>query len=278
MKICMKIFVVFVLSSHQICLVFAGCFYTDAASQKSSLETSFVKCEYRAFQTLSYCPFKTPLVSWVRVFHDKGDENTSNRNYRVDPLAAALACQQTSGSTYSSIKEGFDVGHLTPIDILDNDTLSAHETNFMTNLVPQNLSLNRYGAWRKSERLTECYREEYDSTEVFSGVLIGSDVTNDHFASSHGLIKTPDRLWKVIKFYDSNSNEFYTSWIFDNSSSGSKVGLEEISTPLPTLVSVMESEGKDIYQPVINLLEKKITPSSQFIRLSFHSACHARNG
>lgn len=256
----------------------ATCSFITTSMEAASAPTPYAQCDYTAFKVMAYCPYKLSLVSWTKISKDTGDEDTSSRHYKVDPHAAALNCQQASGATYSSIQQGYDVGHLTAIDLLDDNKEAALETNYMTNLVPQNSSLNRHGAWRKTERLTECYREEYTETKIFSGVLVGSNTENDHFISSHGLLKTPDRFWKLIKFKISETESEYVAWIFDNSASGSRQSLEEISTSVEALIDVMNSDVEDIYQPVIALLKEQVPPNSPQISLSFNHRCHSRNG
>lgn len=278
LKLALTVFLwIFCISVSETAL--ASCKFINVDERQTGSESnSYARCDYKAFSTISYCPLKIPLLSWTTIYPDTGDADTSGRNYKLDPSAAALECQQISSATYSSIKNGYDVGHLTAIDLLDYDKDAALETNYMTNLIPQHSSLNRHGAWRKTERLTECYREDYKETQIFSGVLTGTLTQNDHFISSHGLVKTPDRFWKQIKFESNDSQTFYSAWIFDNSAIGSRESLNEISVSVEELFNVINSEDETIYTPVIELLETSLPSGSQEITLSINRNCHSRNG
>ena len=80
---------------------------------------------------------------------------------------------------------------------MDNDRESIAASDVMTNIVPQAGVLNRTGgAWRKTEDLIECWRED-GSHEVWIGVLWGSNEANDYFLESHG-ITTPDEFVKLV--------------------------------------------------------------------------------
>lgn len=252
-------------------------FAVPACELLSNGSKDFVQCNYTSYKTINYCLLNLPLVSWVGLTRDVGDADTSSRNYKIDPNAAAFKCQQTSDKKYNPVESGYDVGHLTAIDHLDNDKAAALETNFMTNLVPQVASLNRHGAWRKSERLTECYREEYRRTTVYSGVIVGNDSDNDHFIASHGLVKTPDRFWKLIKFLDEQNQTFYTAWIFENSVEGAYQPLTENKLTKADLLTLLNLEI-DTYKPVIELLNRELPADAQSVQLSINRKCHSRNG
>ena len=100
-----------------------------------------------------------------------------------------------------------------PQNIWDHSVRLMKESNRFSNIIPQASLLNRRGVWRKTETLTECWRDK-GTVEVWGGVLWGNDASNDHFVKSHGVV-TPDYLWKVIEFPSGEVN----AWIMPNDNS-----------------------------------------------------------
>jgi endonuclease G len=101
-------------------------------------------------------------------------------------------------STYKSPKGAlkYDRGHGNHQNIWDHDKGFMKITNYMSNIVPQESSQNRSGMWRRSEELTQCFRQNND-LYVIGGNIWGNDSSNDHFIESHGVV-TPDYLFKII--------------------------------------------------------------------------------
>lgn len=125
-------------------------------------------------------------------------------------------CRQTSTWSYKLPKDSpikYDRGHGVHQNIWDHDQRLMKFSNSMANIVPQASKLNRWGAWRQTEKLTECYRD-LGEVSVWGGVIWGTDASNDHFLESHGVV-TPDYLWKVIIFPNGEVN----AWLFPNNDS-----------------------------------------------------------
>lgn len=268
-------------------LSFAACNIIDE-EPIGSKQYKYMRCEYKGYNVVESCDYKLPLVSWTVIGVDTGDQDTSSRDYKFDPEAKKLDCQQTSSKSYESVRKGFDVGHLTAIDLLDYDQATALETNYMVNLVPQVSTFNRTGAWRRSEILTECYREEPGKElTVLSGVLIGNDRSNDFYTESHSLIRTPDRFWKLIFQIDTAENLnaekarvplWYTLWIMKNSRESKARTLDSSYVDLDTLLKMMSDDDSELYMPVIELIKGFNVKDSVFRKLPYNSACHRRNG
>lgn len=122
-------------------------------------------------------------------------------------------CRQYSKKSYKRPKNApikYDRGHGVHSNLFDHSKKLMKQTNSFANIVPQAKKLNRRGVWRKTEILTECYRD-IGTVEVWGGVIFGNDKSNDHFIRSHGVV-TPDYLWKVIKFPDGEVN----AWLMPN--------------------------------------------------------------
>ena len=132
-------------------------------------------------------------------------------------------CQQFSTDTYKLPKGSkitYDRGHGGKHqNLVDFDIDIMMQTNSMANIVPQASKLNRYGAWRETEVLTQCWRE-FGTLTVYGGNIWGNDKSNDHFLKSHGVV-TPDYLFKVIKYHDGIVN----AWIFPNDNKPRKANM-----------------------------------------------------
>lgn len=234
-------------------------------------------CEYSRFSVWLSCTQKAAVLSMAEIGADNGSESTTNRNYFLDETAKALSCQQNSDKTYASHQQGFDVGHLIPIDHFDDNKAQALETNTMVNMVPQAQSFNRNGAWKKTEYLTECYRDEPDLTPltVYAGVIYGNDTTNDFYSQSHGLPETPDYLWKLI--YSQSANT-YDLWIMENADTSTASTLPNSRRSIHSLITNLEGENELHYLPVISELLKISVREPEQIELKNNPQCRRRIG
>lgn len=156
-----------------------------------------VRVDYPGFTLWLDCARRGAVVARYGVGPDTGDIN-ARPGFRIDE--EHRDCQQTSTGTYKrpdGAEDQYDRGHIVPANHLDGDEDAYRASYFMTNVVPQQRQLNRKGgAWRKTEDLIECWREE-GPLEIWVGVLWGHDETNDHFTHSHG-IATPDAFVKLV--------------------------------------------------------------------------------
>tara|TARA_R110002153_G_scaffold48668_7_gene137267 strand:+ start:570 stop:1400 length:831 start_codon:yes stop_codon:yes gene_type:complete len=250
----------------------------NATCVQSDKYNGIAECTYTAFNVLLSCSHKAAILSYAEnVTVDNGRSDTSSRSYKLDDTAEELNCQQSSYERYAPVNSIYDVGHLTAIDIFDHDKDIALETNVMTNIVPQARSFDRTGAWKRTETLLECYRDEdgYPPLKVFSGVIFGTDSTNDHFSGSHNLPQTPDYLWKLIY---SESKREYDAWIMLNDNSSNVASLKSSRRNLDALVTALESQNNPAYLPVIEKLTEIKEASPKFEELKWNSRCHHRKG
>ncbi|MDB2343149.1 DNA/RNA non-specific endonuclease [Porticoccaceae bacterium] len=156
-------------------------------------------------------------------------------------------CRQKSTSTYKLPKNfplSYDRGHGVHQNIWDHSRELMKQSNSMANIVPQASKLNRRGAWRQTEKLTECWRDKGD-VAVHGGVIWGSDKSNDHFKSSHG-VTTPDYLYKIIQFHDGGVN----AWIFPNNNEPT---VENIDNYLVSPADITELTGIIYNIPIIKV-------------------------
>lgn len=141
----------------------------------------------------------------------------------------------------------------------------------MTNLLPQISSFNRSGAWRETEKLVECYREEdLAPIEILAGPIFGDDQSNDIFSISHGLPQTPDYYWKVV---NSPGKALFDAWIMPNQKTATKSKLPGYRRSIEAIIAAMQ--GAEYYRPVIERL--KTIQSATQIELKNRSFCSSRN-
>lgn len=251
---------------------YAACSLVNSTSAKQML------CDYDRYEVLVSCKYRMPLISILSIGQDIGNGNTSNRNYFIDEEAAAQNCQQSSSNRYAQINSDYDVGHLTAIDHLDDSIKAALETNAMTNLVPQNKAMNRYGAWKKTETLVECYRDDVIEPlgmTIFSGVIIGSDIDNDHFTMSHDLMSTPDYMWKLIYFKRKNQ---YDAWIIKNDANSLSSNLDEFRKPITKIIEVLKNDSEKEQSFSISKLKEILESEPIMVELKYNSECKKRIG
>ena len=161
-----------------------------------SVATSLVQVTYPDFTIWLDCAKRGAVVAYYEVGRDSGNIDT-DLNFIIDENHKD--CQQTSTETYKRPKHAqdqYDRGHLVPANHLDGNEDAYRASYFLTNAVPQERKLNRYGTWRKTEDFIECWRDK-DSLEVWIGVIWGDESVNDHFVQSRG-IATPDAFVKMV--------------------------------------------------------------------------------
>lgn len=146
-------------------------------------------------------------------------------------------CRQTSTSSYS-VTEGSDIrydrGHGVHQNIWDHDRDLMVASNSMANIVPQASRLNRWGVWRHTEKLTECWRD-HGTVEVWGGVVWGNDTSNDHFTESHG-VHTPDLLWKVVQYPDGEVN----AWLMPNDDTPDDDNIDDYLTHSDVITALLD--------------------------------------
>jgi endonuclease G len=195
-----------------------------------SLAVEPLSIEYVGFNVIMDCEANLPVFVSYNATKDTGNEKRSSSFY-LDP-EVPKSCQQISTDSYKipyeiyvglNKKISYDRGHITPANHMDGNKVSIKQTNFMTNIVPMTRTTNRTGAWRETEKITECLRDTKDF-KVMAGVIVGNDTRDNYFVSSHG-VATPDFLWKVL--FD---GENIISWIIPNSHNAIKENLPNYQT------------------------------------------------
>jgi endonuclease G len=185
-----------------------------------------VQLEYDGFNILLDCDRRGAIQFDYTVTADTGSL-PRRHSFSLDSDVEE-ACQQTSSKTYKQTGESYDRGHLVPANHLDHLPLGIHQSNFMTNVLPQARNMNR-GAWLLTEEITECFRDQGD-LRVIGGVIYGYDPHDDFFLESHG-VATPDYYWKVLVAEDDA-----IAWIIPNRHQAKRRELDKY------LISIRELE------------------------------------
>ena len=87
----------------------------------------------------------------------------------------------------------------------------------MANILPQTTTLNK-GAWLRTEKITECYRE-FGTLELIGGAIWDS---SPRILETHG-VDIPDYFWKVI-IRDGDS----IAWIMPNDDTATREVLDAL--------------------------------------------------
>lgn len=195
------------------------------------------RLDYRGFSLWIDCEKRSAVKFRYTARKDHG-YLPRHRYYSLDP-SLSKECQQFTERSYRGLQSNavYDRGHLVPANHLDNDKLAIQQTNYMTNIVPQTIQLNR-GAWLATEEIVECYRD-IGPIIVIGGVLWTGNKKNDHFIESHG-IKTPDAFWKVLI-----SRRSVIAWLFPNTKQPSRARLDDYLVSI-NFIEALTGESFDV--------------------------------
>ncbi|MGR8998864.1 MAG: DNA/RNA non-specific endonuclease [Gammaproteobacteria bacterium] len=216
---------------------------------KITKQGNVLKLEYKGFTLWLDCKKRGAVKFQYSVRHDTGNEPEA-KNFMLDP-SVPKECQQTSTADYG---HGYDRGRLVPANHLDYSSEAIKQSNYMTNILPQALQMEK-SAWLLTEEIIECYRD-IDKILVIGGVIWGDNPADDYFIHSHG-VKTPDAFWKVV-IRGEGQDEQAIAWVVPNSKDATQKHLDNY------LVSLGELEiitGEKI--PVANYV-KPDKPSSSW--------------
>ena len=131
--------------------------------------------QYDGYQLVVDCDKRSAIQFSYTVGPDTGDLNRRS-SYSEDPDVSS-DCKQLSSKSYSDSQEPSDRGHLVPANHLDNLKIGIHQSNYVTNVLPQARNMNR-GAWLLTEEVIECHREN-SALYVYGGPIYGADRSND---------------------------------------------------------------------------------------------------
>lgn len=187
------------------------------------------------FTTWVDCGRRGPVRFEYIARDDCGCENRVHSFY-VD-TQVPRSCQAT---TASSMGPAYDRGHMVAANHFDFDKLAIKETNFISNILPQHLGVNR-GAWLLSEEVIECLREREPLRVVGGAVWPASaeEPEDTLLAASHGIPLLPRAFWKVVRastLYPEDNG--LMAWWMPNSALGGRRNIDRF------VVSIAELEAR----------------------------------
>lgn len=180
-------------------------------------DLSVTRHDYNGFSLWLDCKERAAIMFRYNAQRDSGNF-PREKEFTLDSNTS-IECQQSQNGSYKGAPYMFDRGHQVPANHLDNDGLAIHQSNYMTNILPQTATLNR-GAWLASEEMIECIRDN-EELLVLGGPIMGNDASNDFFVKSHG-IRTPDYFWKVVV-----GNQRSIAWIMPNDTTAVKGNIDQ---------------------------------------------------
>lgn len=140
--------------------------------------------------TVSFNP-RMHVPNWV-AYELTADETYGEepraRNFMVDPDVDGCATPDDYRNT------GFDRGHMAPAADMKWDPDAMRESFYMTNIVPQDNSLNR-GSWSKLEDKCRSRARRDSAVIIISGPILTDTI--DMYIGNTG-VAVPSRFFKVI--------------------------------------------------------------------------------
>ena len=127
---------------------------------------------------------------------------------------------------------GYDRGHLAPAATIDYSEKSMQQSFLMSNIIPQNSTLNR-GLWAQIEGWVRDCAVEKQNLQVFTGTI-----TNTDSPTISGDVKVPEYLYKIIVKLESPSQAI--AFLVPNTAPTSS-GFKEYITNIETIESLTDS-------------------------------------
>ncbi len=160
---------------------------------------------------------ETLIPNWV-AYELTADEASvrrerSDTQFRMDP--DLHGCTQAMREDYSG--SGWTKGHMMPAADAAFDTSSMEETYYLTNVCPQNETLNA-GDWQYLEKKVRSWAQRYGSVWVVTGPIVGEnrygtigerDVTVPDSFFKALLVRRNDGSWSAAAFVMDNDDERY---------------------------------------------------------------------
>lgn len=207
-------------------------FYQNKGVDKYAEISGYPRLEYESFLVQYDSRNKVPL--WTHEHLTKANLNKSvSRNQMYFSVDNSIYPYHRS-SLEDYKKTGFDRGHMVPAADQQHSSQALKETFFLTNICPQNASLNR-GAWAELERKTRSYVSESQEIDVITGPLYLPKIQgNKKFVQYEVIgknnVAVPSHFFKVIV-----TNSETISYIIPNQNIDSKTNLEDYRVSIETV-------------------------------------------
>lgn len=148
------------------------------------------------YSTCYNTTLKMPNYSFYKIINSSADVTMERLNtFYVDPN---LSKDVRSNNDDYGI---YDKGHLAPASLMDLNENSRKEANYLSNVVPQDAYLNRFGAWRDIERLEQILVNSYN-LDIISGAVFKDSSVPTHM---YKVIVIPSIKKYIILYYTNTS-------------------------------------------------------------------------
>lgn len=138
---------------------------------------------------------KVPLYSAELLLKEDSAGNNKRVNaFKPDP--SLNPDQRAELADYKSVSKMYDRGHMTPFEDTKADSAASLQTFYLSNMVPQNLHLNR-GLWRAIEDRVRGYAaNSKDGVFVITGPVFDNNGEPPELANNR--VAIPTRIFKVV--------------------------------------------------------------------------------
>ena len=163
-----------------ICMAFAGCTgRTSAATANEHITYSAISVDFNDERRIPNCVAYN-LTQQMVMMADAPDAE-KRKNYKFNKDKNVAACPDWREYKNS----GYDRGHMAPADDMKWSREAMTECFYMTNMCPQNNSLNS-GAWRSLEQKVHRWAARYGELLVFTGPIVHS--THKTIGPEHDIV------------------------------------------------------------------------------------------
>jgi DNA/RNA endonuclease G (NUC1) len=149
----------------------------------ATCETTLKRTAYTVCYSKS---LRSPLFSAYELDRDKVNVSMPRyTSFLVDP-----DLQRTERTSATDYNDCGDRGHLSPAEFNDWSDETRKQANYLSNIVPQDPTLNRWGAWREAENIADNTVNYYGKTYEVSGAIFTGDTCNT--------LNVPSKVYKLI--------------------------------------------------------------------------------
>ena len=182
-----------------------------------------------SYNHTTLCP---DWVAWELTAEEASGSYDQGRQFSRDP---DVSFPKASREDYSN--SGWDKGHMAPHADMKWSLQALTESDYFTNICPQNKVMNA-GAWRKIEELTRRTARRHGSVLVVCGPVFDSA---DHRHIGPACVHVPDRFFKALAVNTAGGWQTVAFLVGNNPQDGS---------PRRYAVTVDEAEaivGRDLF-------------------------------
>ncbi len=160
-----------------------------------------------SYNNVTKCP---NWVAWTLTKEKAGADITGRTDFfTTDPMVSG---PQAEYRDYSNNIYKYDRGHMAPSADFKWDRKANEETFYLTNICPQNHTLNE-GLWLELEQRCRTWAKLYNATvHIVCGPLFGIE----HLLIGNNLVEVPERFFKAIFLEDGNGRAYGIAFILPN--------------------------------------------------------------